>query len=63
MEKKLSLNYAEREEDLFQDGYDFFDEEDVLRIAEEWSVTPEALLGREEARTVLAESSISVSVK
>ena len=55
VEKKLSLTFAEREEDLFEEGFDFIDEEDVLRIAGEWSMYPEALLGREEARTVLAD--------
>ena len=55
VEEKLSLTFAEREEDLFEEGFDYIDEEDVLRIAGEWSMHPEALLGREEARTVLAE--------
>ena len=32
-----------------------FDEEDVLNIAVEWSINPKMLLGREEARTVLAD--------
>ena len=29
--------------------------EDVLKIAGEWSINPQMLLGREEARTVLAD--------
>lgn len=54
-EKKLSLTFAEREEDLFEDGFDMIDEEDILAIAGEWSLNPLLLTGREEARTVLAE--------
>lgn len=54
-EKKLGLHYAEREEELFEDGFSLMDEEDVLGIAAEWSMHPEELLGREEARTVLAD--------
>ena len=54
-EKKLSLHYAEKEEDLFEEGFDLIDEEDVLKIAGEWSINPQMLPGREEARTVLAD--------
>ena len=54
-EKKLALNYAEREEDLFEEKFNWIGEEDVLNIAGEWSINLQMLLGREEARTVLAD--------
>ena len=55
VEETLHLNLAEREEDLFKDGFDTLDEDDVLRIAAEWSMDPETLFGREEARTIILE--------
>ena len=54
-DRKLALNYAEREEDLFEEKFNWIGEEDVLNIAGEWSINPQMLLGREEARTVLAD--------
>ncbi len=60
-EEALQLHLAEREEDLFEDGFDSLDEEDVLRIAAEWSLNPETLFGREEARTVIVDLLHSMS--
>ncbi len=55
VEERLHLHLAEREEDLFEDEFDSLDEEDVLRIASEWSMNLETLFGREEARTIILE--------
>ena len=62
-EKKLSLTYAETEEDLFNEDFDLIDEEDILSIAEEWSIHPGMLYDREEARTVLADKSSRSDLK
>lgn len=61
--KKLSLTYAETEEDLFHEDFDLIDEEDILSIAEEWSIHPGMLYDREEARTVLADKSSRSDLK
>lgn len=54
-EKKLLLNFAKDDEEIFEEGFDEIDEEDILRLAEQLSLTPESLIGMEEEKTIVAD--------
>ncbi len=56
-EQELSLNFADKDEVLFADGYDDISEEDILKIASKWCVNPESLVGTKEKPCFIADYS------
>lgn len=54
-EIKLSLNFATNEDELFEDGFDEIDEDDILKLAGQLSLNPELLIGMEERKSLIAD--------
>lgn len=54
-EKELALNLATNEDELFEDGFDEIDEDDILRLAGLLSLNPELLIGMEEKKSLIAD--------
>lgn len=54
-EKELALNLATNEDELFEDGFDEIDEDDILRLAGQLSLNPELLIGMEERKSLIAD--------
>lgn len=54
-EKELSLNFATNEDELFEEGFDEIDEDDLLRLAGQLSLNPELLIGMEERKSLVAD--------
>lgn len=54
-ERALSLNLALKDEDLFEDGFDEIDEENIFELAGQWSLDPQLLIGEEEQESIIAD--------
>ena len=59
-EQELLLNFADKDEGLFADGYDDISEEDILKIASKWCVNPESLVGTKEKACFIADFLVSI---
>lgn len=54
-EKRLALNFAANEDELFEEGFHEIDEDDILKLAGELSLNPESLIGMEEKQSLIAD--------
>lgn len=55
-EKELALNFAINDNQLFEEGFDEIDEDNILRIAEKISLSPVCLIGMEESESIITDT-------